>query len=231
MKLSKRLWAVAQYVNKEARLADIGSDHAHLPIWLAQDGQLVFGVAGEVVKGPYDNAVDEVQRAGLSNLIAVRLGDGLDVIDRSDQIDTITICGMGGRLISDILERGLHSGRFNQIERLILQPNVGESVLRSFLTSINYQIIAEEILEEQGQIYEIIVAEPADSPIQLSEDEQMFGKFLLQEQSAIFKQKWQGEYDKLDHILEQLMKASGDTTNKIAAIKQQQQRIKEMIQS
>ncbi|WP_347298612.1 tRNA (adenine(22)-N(1))-methyltransferase TrmK [Dolosigranulum savutiense] len=231
MKLSKRLWAVAQYVKKEARVADIGSDHAHLPIWLAREGDLAFAVAGEVVKGPYDNAVDEVKQADLSERIAVRLGDGLDVINRSDQIDTITICGMGGQLISDILQRGIASGRFKQTERLILQPNVGEAQLRAFLTSIHYEIVAEEILEDQEHIYEIIVAEPATEPAQLSIDEQIFGKFLMREKSAIFKKKWQAEHDKLDYILGQLDQARDDVTENVANIKEQQRHIKEMIQS
>ena len=126
--LSKRLLNVAKLVPKGARLADIGSDHAYLPAYLALKGQIEFAVAGEVVKGPFQNAQQVVRAQGLNEQIAVRLADGLAAIEASDQIDTITICGMGGTLICDILEKG--KDKLVKHPFLILQPNVGEKNVR-----------------------------------------------------------------------------------------------------
>ena len=106
-RLSKRLSAVAAYVQKGSRLADVGSDHAYLPLFLVENGIIDYAVAGEVVQGPYQSALTNVAQAGKEELIQVRLANGLAAIESSDQIDTITIAGMGGRLIADILESDL----------------------------------------------------------------------------------------------------------------------------
>ena len=103
-RLSKRLGAVASYVQKGSRLADVGSDHAYLPLFLVENGIIDYAVAGEVVQGPYQSALTNVVQAGKEELIQVRLANGLAAIESSDRIDTITIAGMGGRLIADILE-------------------------------------------------------------------------------------------------------------------------------
>lgn len=94
--LSQRLAAVAEFVPQGARLLDVGSDHAYLPIALMEDGKIEFAIAGEVVKGPYESALHNVSGAGLADKIAVRLADGLAAFEASDGITTITICGMGG---------------------------------------------------------------------------------------------------------------------------------------
>ena len=106
IKLSKRLKAVADYVDNGARLADIGSDHAYLPTYLMQELVIDFAVAGEVVKGPFEIAKNHVAEADLSDRIVVRLANGLGAIENTDKIDTIVIAGMGGILISEILEAG-----------------------------------------------------------------------------------------------------------------------------
>lgn len=106
-RLSKRLRAVAAFVQRGSRLADVGSDHAYLPLFLVEKGIVDFAVAGEVVQGPYQSALTNVAQAGKEKLIQVRLANGLAAIQERDRIDTITIAGMGGRLIADILEADL----------------------------------------------------------------------------------------------------------------------------
>lgn len=93
--LSKRLATAAEFVPVGARLADIGSDHAYLPAFLALRGRIEYAVAGEVVRGPYQNACREITREGLQEIIVPRLADGLAAINADDRIDTVTICGMG----------------------------------------------------------------------------------------------------------------------------------------
>ena len=204
--LSKRLLAVAKLVPTNARLADIGSDHAYLPAYLALNDQLAFGVAGEVVKGPYQNAKQEIKKEGLDDIIEVRLADGLAAIKATDKINVVTICGMGGTLISDILATG--KDKLADHPQLILQPNVGESNVRKWLVENNYQIDSEQIMQEDGHIYEIISASYTPVKQELTEAELIFGPWLLKEKNETFKAKWQKEIAKLETILIELQKAS-----------------------
>ena len=225
--LSKRLETVGRFVPEAARLADIGSDHAYLPVALMLKGKIDFAVAGEVVKGPFESAKRQVMKNGLSERIEVRLANGLEAIEKDDQISAITIAGMGGSLIRDILESGRQNQRLSGEERLILQPNIGEKTLRTWLKENNYQIIAEEIIEENKKIYEIIVAEKKEQPIDYSEKELMFGPFLLEEKNAAFSAKWQRELKQREVILEQLKNASEQ--NRYETIQQEVEWIKEVL--
>ncbi|MGG5323348.1 tRNA (adenine22-N1)-methyltransferase [Enterococcus pernyi] len=225
--LSKRLETVGRFVPEAARLADIGSDHAYLPVALMLKGKIDFAIAGEVVKGPFESAKRQVMKNRLSERIEVRLANGLDAIEKDDQISAITIAGMGGSLIRDILESGRQNQRLSAEERLILQPNIGEKTLRTWLKENNYQIIAEEIIEENKKIYEIIVAEKKEQPIDYSEKELMFGPFLLEEKNAAFSAKWQRELKQREVILEQLKNASEQ--NRYETIQQEVEWIKEVL--
>lgn len=225
--LSKRLETVGRFVPEAARLADIGSDHAYLPVALMLKGKIDFALAGEVVKGPFESAKRQVMKNRLSERIEVRLANGLDAIEKDDQISAITIAGMGGSLIRDILESGRQNQRLSGEERLILQPNIGEKTLRTWLKENNYQIIAEEIIEENKKIYEIIVAEKKEQPIDYSEKELMFGPFLLEEKNAAFSAKWQRELKQREVILEQLKNASEQ--NRYETIQQEVEWIKEVL--
>ena len=172
--INKRLKLVAEYVENR-RLADIGSDHAYLPIYLAKNNKIDYAVAGEIVEGPHKVSIKNVQEENLVGTIDCRKAAGLDAIELSDNIEVITICGMGGKLIADILEKGKE--KLANKPNLVLQPNVGENFVREKLQELGYEITAENIIEEDGHIYEIIVAKPGI--MNLSEDEINFGKYLL----------------------------------------------------
>ena len=195
--ISQRLLDVASFVPKESRLLDVGSDHAYLPMHLIKIGWITFAVAGEVVEGPYHSAVTNVQQSGLSNQITVRLADGLSAFSEEDKITCITISGMGGRLISDILEAG--KGKLSQIERLVLQPNNCEDELRLWLMENHFKIVSEKIMMESGKFYEIIVAEQGQ--MILSDHQRRFGPFLSQEKSDVFLARWQRDLNKLEVAL------------------------------
>lgn len=229
VQLSKRLNEVAQYVKQEARLADIGSDHAYLPCALVEQGRINLAVAGEVVNGPFKRAQKEVMSRGLEKQIDVRLGDGLDVIQPEDKITTITICGMGGVLIRQILEKGLKNEKIDGSECLILQPNVGEEKLRKFLVENDYDIMAEKIVEENDKLYEIIAAEPAKDSIHYSEKELRYGPHLLKERSSLFLKKCRLEKEKLTMIKQQIERSQKDQSEKLQQITTQIQEIEELI--
>ena len=198
--ISKRLELVASFVPQGAVLLDVGSDHAYLPIELVERGQIETAIAGEVVEGPYQSAVKNVEAHGLKEKIQVRLANGLAAFEEEDQVTVITIAGMGGRLIATILEEGLD--KLSDVERLILQPNNREDDLRIWLQDHGFQIVAESILEEAGKFYEILVVEAGQ--MKLSASDLRFGPFLSKEVSPVFVQKWQREAAKLEVALSQI---------------------------
>lgn len=221
-KLSKRLAAVAAYVPKNSRLADVGSDHAYLPLFLVEKGHIDFAVAGEVVQGPYQSALANVTQASKQEQIQVRLANGLAAINSSDQIDTITIAGMGGRLIADILSAGMD--KLANVQHLILQPNNREDELRIWLEENGFQIVAEEMVVENQKFYEILVVEQGQ--MTLNQLEKRFGPYLMQEKSADFIAKWQNEARKLSQSLE---KVPSDHQDDITLLREKIKAIKEVL--
>lgn len=225
--LSARLACVASLVPAGARVADIGSDHAYLPAALVLDGKIDFAIAGEVVKGPYENAVHEIKDHQLEGQVIPRLADGLAAIEPADKVDTITIAGMGGSLIASILEKD--KNKLTGIKRLVLQPNVGESQLREWLMNNHYQIMTEKIIEEDNHIYEIIVAEPSVVPFRYSKYELDFGPFLLENKGPVFRKKWQEYLQREAHVIDQMQKAQQPPVKKINEINQFLSQVKEAI--
>lgn len=218
--ISKRLELVASFVPQGAILLDVGSDHAYLPIELIERGQIESAIAGEVVEGPYQSAVKNVEAHGLKEKIQVRLANGLAAFEEADQVSVITIAGMGGRLIARILEEGLD--KLADVERLILQPNNREDDLRIWLQDHGFEIVAESILEESGKFYEILVVEAGQ--MKLSSSDVRFGPFLSKEVSPVFVQKWQKEAEKLEFALGQIPEKNLEErqvlVDKIQAIKE-----------
>ncbi|KJZ52338.1 tRNA (adenine(22)-N(1))-methyltransferase [Pseudomonas marginalis] len=186
--LSLRLERVAANVPHGARLADIGSDHAYLPVALMRRGVIAAAVAGEVATTPFHAAQRTVRDNGLEQHITVRLADGLAAIEAADGITAISVCGMGGETIRDILESG--KAHLSGQERLVLQPNGGEQPLRQWLMDNGYSIRSEELLRENRFYYEIIVAERA-GPVVYSAEQLYFGPLQMQARSPAFIAKWQ----------------------------------------
>ena len=186
--LSQRLERVAAHIPAGARLADIGSDHAYLPVALMRRGAIAAAVAGEVAATPFQAANRTVADNGLTQHITVRLADGLAAIEAGDDITAVSLCGMGGETIRDILDSG--RARLSGRERLILQPNGGEQPLRQWLMENGYQILHEELLRENRFYYEIIVAERAEAMTYTAE-QLYFGPLQMQARSPEFLAKWQ----------------------------------------
>nr|WP_231977992.1 tRNA (adenine(22)-N(1))-methyltransferase TrmK [Pseudomonas reinekei] len=186
--LSMRLERVAAQVPAGSRLADIGSDHGYLPVALLRRGVIAQAVAGEVALTPFHAARRTVRESALDAQITVRLADGLAAIEPEDDINAISICGMGGETIRDILDAG--KARLSGQERLILQPNGGEQPLRQWLMNNGYRIMFEEVLRENRFDYEIIVAESA-GPVRYTAEELYFGPLQMQARSPAFLSKWQ----------------------------------------
>lgn len=202
-----RLERVATHVPAGARLADIGSDHGYLPVALLNRGVIAAAVAGEVALTPFCAAERTVRENDLEDQVSVRLADGLAAIEAEDAITAISLCGMGGETIRDILEAG--QARLSGQERLILQPNGGEQPLRVWLMKHDYRIVSEEVLRENRFDYEIIVAERT-GPVNYTAEELYFGPLQMQARSPAFLLKWQrllGKKHKTLHNFERAQQA------------------------
>ncbi|WP_410514481.1 class I SAM-dependent methyltransferase [Paenibacillus sp. BR2-3] len=250
-KLSNRLQLLLEKIPAGCRFADIGSDHALLPIAAVESGRAVFAVAGEVNPGPYDAASKAVAAAGQGNVISVRRGDGLEVLEPGE-VDCITIAGMGGSLIASILKRGLAMGKLQGVAVLALQPNVGEDILRRWLLDNGWVLISENIVEEDGKIYEVLTAVPEVGGTDLSNESLyeplmldagtgtvkcgrdlllQMGPWLLKSPNAAFVNKWEGEISKLESILTSLSRSELESAeDKRMAIRARIQEITEVLQ-
>lgn len=215
IELGERLTRVASFVPNGAKVCDVGSDHAYLPVYLIQNDQISCAIAGEVVEGPYLSAKQTVRDYRMESRIEVRLGDGLQILSKEDDITAVTICGMGGELISRILEAGYSGGHLNGLERLILQPNVAEHFVREWLMNHSYHIVEETVVEDNHRLYEIIVAEPLDKRVDYTELELKYGPILLKESSELSVAKWNRMNRKNKEILEQLQKSKTPQHEKI----------------
>ena len=215
--MNLRLNTLAKMVDTNTRLADIGTDHAYLPIELVKEGKISFAIASDIAAGPLQNAKDDVQQAGLQEQIETRLGAGLETIKHEDQIDTVVIAGMGGKLMSQILEDAYQKGF--QFKNLVLEPNIGESGVRKWLMDHNYQILAEDLIAEAGHTYELIKAKLVEEKVSLTEKEIFFGPFILKEKNPVFYQKWQGQLDYHKKLLANLNKARQKDIERINQVK------------
>ncbi|MCZ2490900.1 tRNA (adenine(22)-N(1))-methyltransferase [Dellaglioa carnosa] len=225
--LSDRLKKVAKFVPKDARLADIGSDHAYLPAYLAINKIISYAVAGEVAKGPYENAVTEINTERLDHMIMPRLANGLKAIKTDDNIDTITIAGMGGPLIRDIFNADLE--KLVGVRRLIIQPNVGQELIREWLMNHSYQIIDEDIVEDDHHIYEIIVAEKVSNKVGYSSLDLKYGPNLRVEQNEVFRAKWQRQMAKKREVLKHFAAANEVPIDKKKVLEIDIKEIEEML--
>ena len=151
MELSPRLRTIAQQVPQGSRLADVGTDHGYLPVWLLMNGIIERAVAADLREKPLGRARETAQQYGQSEKISFRLCDGLTDID-ADEVDVISLAGMGGETISAILEAAPWT---RQDKLLLLQPMTGAPRLRPWLQSHGYAILKETICREGKKLYSI----------------------------------------------------------------------------
>ena len=184
IKLSKRLQAIYDLVPQSNVLADIGSDHAFLPIALVLNGKVTRAYASEVNEGPYEATVKNIEKHGVGNYVIPVLSDGISELEKD--VNTISICGMGGSLIVDILDKDKE--KLEHVETLVLEPNNNEENVRIWLMNNGFEIAFEKLIEEDGRYYEIIKAVKGSA--NYSKEELFFGPILLGEKSESFVKKW-----------------------------------------
>ncbi|MBE6804283.1 MAG: SAM-dependent methyltransferase [Ruminococcaceae bacterium] len=155
MKLDNRLMAIADLVRKDKIFADIGTDHAYLPVYLVEKGIVNHAIAADLRVGPLDNAKETVVSHNLTDKIELRLSDGLDNF-KENEVEEIAVAGMGGLLISSFIERTIWLK--NSDIHLILQPMTHIEELRKTLFDNDFIIDNEVVAEDGDKLYIIISA-------------------------------------------------------------------------
>lgn len=187
-RLSKRMEALARLVSAGARLADIGTDHGYIPIWLCRQGIIPSAIAMDINAGPLKTAEEHIRESGLTDRIETRLSDGLEKLN-AKEADSVLIAGMGGGLIRRILRDG--SGSLEGIRELILQPQSEIALTRRFLRENGWRITKEDMVLEDGKYYPMMKAVPRHEkdPDEESRTEQAladaFGPVLLAEKHPV----------------------------------------------
>ena len=157
MELSKRLQAVADMVTEGSRVADIGCDHGYTSIYLWKEKKCPNIIAMDVKKGPLERARANISKYHLSDYIEVRLSDGTEAL-RENEVDTLLISGMGGRLTIGILERAFQG--LGKSFELVLQPQSEIFLVRAFLREESIKIVDEDMVLDQGKYYPVLKARP-----------------------------------------------------------------------
>lgn len=152
--LKNRLYTVSTLVPIGARVADIGCDHGHLPIYLIREGISPFCIASDIKEKPLKSAVANIQKVGLKN-IETRLGAGLSTI-KENEVDCITVAGMGGEVIASILDDCPFIK--DQKYTLVLQPMTSADALRQYLSENGFSIEKEVACTDSGKLYTVILA-------------------------------------------------------------------------
>ncbi|MPN11995.1 tRNA (adenine(22)-N(1))-methyltransferase [bioreactor metagenome] len=208
MSFGSRLETIAKWVPAGKSIVDVGTDHAYLPTLLVRQGKINFAIAGDIAAGPCQAAQNTIDTFGIKEFITVRQGDGLKIV-APGEVDVIVIAGMGAGSMIEILEASLPAAE--AAERTILQPMNGASSLRIWAVRHGWKIVAEDLVEEAGIIYEIIILERG-SEKEYPEVVYEIGPRLLEAGNALLAKHIQrliDHYDKLLASMEKSEKAKG----------------------
>lgn len=204
MKLSKRLFAIAEMVDPNSYVADIGSDHGHLPIYLVQSGRIEWAQAVENKMGPYLNLKHNVDANNLSSHISISLSDGISSLNGG--VDTLVLAGMGGQLTIDILSA--HPEQLINIQTIIVDPHRDLMKVRDFISRLGYRIINEKMIKEDRIYYSIIKFSRGVLQRPYNEDELRFGPVIMENRGEIFRSYLLEQRKKLNAILNGPISAS-----------------------
>ncbi|MCF2569570.1 tRNA (adenine(22)-N(1))-methyltransferase TrmK [Mediterraneibacter glycyrrhizinilyticus] len=210
MELSKRLSAVAALVTDGYRLADIGTDHAYIPICLAGAGRIPEAVAMDVNQGPLFRAEENIRMHGLEDRIKTRISDGFASLEKGEA-DAAVIAGMGGPLMIRILREGAEV--VSTLKECVLQPQSEIEKVRAFLLEEGFFFLDEDMVEEDGKYYPMMKVQPLSDAEKAAEDrsgtawtrtELCYGKLLLMRKNPILKEFLQREICIRRRILNEL---------------------------
>lgn len=200
MELSNRLKEIAGMVTKGNVVCDVGTDHAYLAIYLAENRISPHVIAMDVAKGPLSKAEHNISAHGLCDVVETRLSDGVDKL-REGEAQTVIMAGMGGILICQLLSKG--EKVLASVKELILSPHTDAELVRRYLSQHGYHISQEKMLVEEGKYYIMLRCVQGETE-QMSVCEYRYGKILLERKEPVLGMYLQKEYQKLKTLYENL---------------------------
>ncbi len=187
MKINNRLKKIADLVDKDAKVMDVGCDHALLDIYLTKEKKISYCIASDIKEGPLNQAKENIKAYQQQEKIELRLGNGLDVY--TEDISTIIISGLGGKTMQGIFAQNLE--KLKTIDTIILSPNNYQKDIRKFLTKHGYYIEEEVLIKEKKIIYQIIKFKKGKK--KYKEQEYFFGPILLTKKNFLFQEFFTNE--------------------------------------
>ena len=190
VKISNRLMTAAALVTQGYTLADVGTDHGYIPIYLLQQKKIPAAIAMDINEGPLERAKEHIALYGLQAYIQTRLSDGVAAL-KPGEVEAVLIAGMGGGLVMHILKHG--EKVCQSAKELILQPQSEIEHVREFLREKGYTILAEDMVYEDGKFYPMMKvqyqgenenAQKASEVLKLSD---LYGGLLLQNRHPVLK--------------------------------------------
>lgn len=200
MRIKKRLQLIASKIPKGSKVADIGTDHAYLPIYLVTEGICPKVIATEVLPGPYLKAKENIERFGFVDRIELRYGSGFKPLT-SKESDVAVISGMGAMTIIDIFEESKQIA--SSLQTIILQPMKNVAELRKYLLTHCYKIIDEDVCKEDGKFYEVLTVKSVET-LAFVEADMLFGPILRHKKDPITVSYMKYQEKHLKMIIESL---------------------------
>ena len=203
IKLSKRLEAISSLIPNDSKVIDVGCDHGLLDIYLYEKKISTKIIATDINENALRNAKENIKKNKLEKIIETRLGNGLDVLKNSDDINTVIISGMGAHTIIGILKNNL--AKLKNINTIVVQSNTKLEFLRKEITKMNYLIEDEILIEDNKKIYTIIKFSRGIK--KYTKKELFFGPILLKNNTKLFQEYIKLELQKLYLLLTLLPKS------------------------
>ncbi len=205
--ISKRLRKILEIIPQSNMLADIGTDHGYIPVEAVKNNTVKKAIASDISEGSLSKAINEIKRNNLENKIYARLGSGIEVLEK-DEADTVVIAGMGGILICEILDKEYHKKFHFAHPLLILQPVQFPDRLREYLYKNGFEICREELVEDEGKIYHIIVSRYKNLKPQIKTQEVYeLGELNIGQNTEILQMLIDRKIKKNKNILRSIQKA------------------------
>lgn len=227
MQLSSRLKAICNMVDHCNCIADIGTDHGYIPIYLVKNNICNRAIASDINKGPIRKAEINIRNEDLQNKIECRLGSGLNTINIGE-VQEIIIAGMGGNLIRDIINENINI--FKSVNTLILQPIQNPEVLREYIYKMGFTIVDEELCIDENIFYEIIKVKYAKNKNNIDTIFYEVGKRLIEKKNPLVNRFINKKIDKYRTILNYIKEDGSLAKKRKLDIKNKILRLQELIE-
>ena len=206
--MTPRLLKVAEMIRNARCVADIGTDHAYVPVYLVLNNLAESAIAMDINKGPLMRAEENIKKFSLTDKIKTRLSDGLKNLE-DNEIDTVIIAGRGGVLINSIIERD--KDRLTSVKQYILQPMTAVEETRKFLIKNGFTITDERLAKEDEKIYTIILATRGEMKIE-KEVNFYVGEHLIKNKDEVLPEFLDGKIYEYKKAINSMKNAKNEET-------------------